>query len=919
VAESFLPPVIVELGGEDTGAVKAIESLITALGRVPEAARVAADAMKLVQDAAVAMGDGIQSPLDAAKTSIRSLASALRALAKTATATDDEGKTAMQQLAASAKEMGASVAESATAAKTSMSELGASFKTTAGESVTAAGETTAAAKESAAAAAASGDAAAASGAKSAEAMGETSGALMKYATGLGATAFGIFEAVKGATSFNTEMLKINTQAAVSKSKLSELGNGVLALAGQVGENPDSLAESLFHVESNFSSLGISAPKALGLVKIAAEGAQVGGANLVDVTNALTAAVASNIPGVQNMSQAMGALNAIVGSGDMTMQDLADSFGSGMVATVKGFGLSLTDVGAALATFGDNNVRGAKAGTDLRMAVQALAQPVSTAGAALKRIGASSGEFAADMRSGGLLKAMDDLTAKMKAAGIGAKEQGQIITDIFGKKAGSGINILADQMDRLRSKYPAITDGANKFGSAWQTASHSVGQEYNDLKGGLEALGIKIGTALMPALSKVLGLVRQGISWVTQHKVAVQALVAVIAGGLIAAVWGLVGALTALEINPVVLTITGIAAALIFAYTHFKAFREVVNEVAKFLGTVLVGAFHLVESVIKTVFGWFKGHSKEFSDAWSAVVHTVQALAKWFNANVIQWIRGLISDFVSWWKAHAQEISEVWGAIWTVIKTYFEAVWEGVIKPGLVILMAVWKTVWGIIKDSVMVVWDIIKGVVTTAIHYVMNVIGVVLDLITGHWSKAWHDMLHLVGQLMSDIGSTIIHVAEGFGTLLYDAGKNVIKGLINGIKSMIGGIGGAMGSVANTIRSFLPFSPAKQGPLSGSGSPDIAGAKIGEMVATGMTQSTTKVTRAGHSLAGAAKLALTGSSGSGAELGGLALTVGAGGAAGALPPIIVQVDGKTLFQILQVEALRNNRRNPTSGLVLTNR
>jgi hypothetical protein len=87
-------------------------------------------------------------------------------------------------------------------------------------------------------------------------------------------------------------------------------------------------------------MGISSQKALHLVETAAKGATTGHAKLVDVTNALTAAVASGIPGVQNMDQAMGVLNATVGVGDMKMQDLANAFGSGMVATVKGFGLNI---------------------------------------------------------------------------------------------------------------------------------------------------------------------------------------------------------------------------------------------------------------------------------------------------------------------------------------------------------------------------------------------------------------------------------------------------------------------------------------------------------------------------------------------------------------------------------------------------
>ena len=39
-----------------------------------------------------------------------------------------------------------------------------------------------------------------------------------------------------------------------------------------------------------------------------------------------------------------------------------------MAVAKSYGQTIYQVGAALATFGDNNIRGAKAATDLRMAM-----------------------------------------------------------------------------------------------------------------------------------------------------------------------------------------------------------------------------------------------------------------------------------------------------------------------------------------------------------------------------------------------------------------------------------------------------------------------------------------------------------------------------------------------------------------------
>ena len=66
---------------------------------------------------------------------------------------------------------------------------------------------------------------------------------------------------------------------------------------------------------------------------------------------------------------------------------------------------MNDVGAALATFGDNNIRGADAGTKLRMAVQAMAVPIKGGEKALKDMGMTANQMAGDMAQGGLLPAL----------------------------------------------------------------------------------------------------------------------------------------------------------------------------------------------------------------------------------------------------------------------------------------------------------------------------------------------------------------------------------------------------------------------------------------------------------------------------------------------------------------------------------
>ncbi|ONH55455.1 phage tail tape measure protein [Frankia sp. CcI49] len=323
--------------------------------------------------------------------------------------------------------------------------------------------------------------------------------------GVAGFAAAVYKGTHESNELNASLARLNTQVGVSETQIEGLKIGVLDLAGEVGADPESLAESLFHVESNFKSMGITSEKALELVEVAAKGAKIGNADLVDVTNALTAAVAANIPGVENLDEAMGALNATVGAGDMTMQDLANAFGTGMVAVVKGYGLSIHDVSAALAVFGDNNIRGAQAGTALRMTVQSLAVPARSGKAALEKLGLAQDTLAKDMQKGGLNAAITDLHERLKKAGIGAKEQGEVLTAAFGKKAGVGLAMLVDQFDRLEGKYGEIEERSDSFAESWAGTQNTTKQKIDEMKGSFDAMLISLGDATKGVQGKLAGI------------------------------------------------------------------------------------------------------------------------------------------------------------------------------------------------------------------------------------------------------------------------------------------------------------------------------------------------------------------------------------------------------------------------------
>lgn len=473
------------------------------------------------------------------------------------------------------------------------------------------------------------------------------GNLVKFGSVLGAIgivgiAVGLGLAAKSASDFQQQMRMLVTQAGASTAEMNAMSQGILNMAGSVGTAPEELAKGLYHLES----AGFRGATALNALRIAAEGAKVGNANLEDVTNALDAVLVAGVPEAHDMAGAMGELNAIVGAGDMRMQDLADAMGTGILASAKVFGLGLKDVGAALAVMGDNNIRGADAATKLRMAISLMGATTNKAADALKKVGISSTELAEKMRSGGLVAALQDLQDHLKKSGKSAVEQARILSEAFGggKSAGT-ILLLLQQLDRLKTKEGDITSGATGFAAAWQNTQQNFTFLWNAATAALEAAGIKIGTKLLPPLTdlfknvivplvpkladmassfidkatpavesfaKWIGilkpdfqkafdiisslkpyLIEVGVAWVAWNvalavtkgiemaTMAIQFVLGLIqivrsVGLATAAQWLWNIALDANPIGLVIVAIGALVAGVIYAYTHFKGFRDFVN-------------------------------------------------------------------------------------------------------------------------------------------------------------------------------------------------------------------------------------------------------------------------------------------------------------------------------------------------------
>jgi TP901 family phage tail tape measure protein len=376
-----------------------------------------------------------------------------------------------------------------------------------------------------------------------EAFGETEGRLSglgKAALAVGAifgTALvaGIVESTKAAAEFQKQVTMIQTQANQKGANLTDIGNQFLTLAPQLGVQATDLATIYYH----FASAGMDVATAMDATAQAAKLAKIGNSDYEDTAQAVVSVLSAYPQYAGNAEQATSTLNAIVGTGDMRMSQLAAAMSTGVLPAFATAKLSITDFGASLATITDNATPANEAATRLRMTVALLQHQSGPASDALASIGIKSGQLGADMvKPNGLLVAVSDLRDHLSAAfGPQALDQAnqyisimqnqgvdaanayatsvhgaaEVINEAFGGgRTSAAIETLIGEFPKFESKYPAITAGVKDYATAWEATKNTVSFQWDQLTAGLNALEIRVGQVFLPLATMVIGPINNAL-------------------------------------------------------------------------------------------------------------------------------------------------------------------------------------------------------------------------------------------------------------------------------------------------------------------------------------------------------------------------------------------------------------------------
>lgn len=386
-----------------------------------------------------------------------------------------------------------------------------------------------------------------------------------------------YESVKSYMTFQQQMEQVSTQAGIAQSRIPFLSSGVIAISKQTGVSFANVADQLYRIASAKGGLHETNQELLALTKSAALLTVLGGptTDAEQVARVFGAVSSAGAPlktggGVATPQQIAAWANAVVGSGDMRMQDLVSALGTGILVPTKAYHTSMQDIGAWLDVMSSQAMSGSKAGALIGHAESLLATPSQAAAGVEQMFGFTRGALEGDMQKYGLgytinalnhafatgLKNVPGWYSKFYGTGLKGEEtylQAEHFTPAQIQGMLGGINIktraglnMVDQLLTLmfggaKQELPVLTllqesglynaklaaiQKASSTSTFNEDVKHSLDEPANQLKillQNIKALGLTIGKDLIPPLMDFLHIVEDVGSWFSHNKWAMELL------------------------------------------------------------------------------------------------------------------------------------------------------------------------------------------------------------------------------------------------------------------------------------------------------------------------------------------------------------------------------------------------------------
>lgn len=427
-------------------------------------------------------------------------------------------------------------------------------------------------------------------------------------------------------------------------------------------------------------------------------------------------------------------------------------------------------------------------------------------AAFQQLGFDAADMAKRMQTDAKGAIMDVFRALQS---LPKDQQASVLADLFGKESIGAIAPLLTNLDALESNFKKVGDASQYAGSMeaeYQARSRTTANQLQLAKNAIVAVGIGIGSALLPAINGVLNAIIPVVSafanWAQQNQGIVQTMVALAAS--------FAGVLLA-------------ARSLLAIRAGFNMLKETarlfytVNQ----NGQIVLRGAAMASNI-------FKAGLSGLGTAFRLAATGARALALALMANpiiaIVAVIIAVVAAIIYFWNTNEQfraAIIAIWNnivafgmSLFSALAAFFTGVWNGIGAIATAVwnaIMAVATTVVSVIMNIVSAfgaffagvwngclaiaaaVWDAISSFVSAAASVIEGIISALVDYISSAWDSAVAAVQSFASSVMSAIGQAVDWAMEKWDSLVnalshpIDTAINIAQNITRTISEVTGG------------------------------------------------------------------------------------------------------------------------------------
>lgn len=654
-----------------------------------------------------------------------------------------------------------------------------------------------------------------------------------------AIAGGIAKGVAAFTDFQAQMNEVFTLLpGISEKSMGQMTTQVKNFSKEFGVLPEKTVPALYQA----ISAGVPADNVFDFLTTAQKAAKGGVTDLSTAVDGITSVVNAYGSNVVDATKASDLMFTAVKLGKTDFTQLSSSLFN-VAPAAAAIGVKFEEVTAALAVMTAQGVPTSVATTQIRSALVEMTQGTGKAAKAFTEI--SGKAFPDFIKEGGSLKDALDLMRKS------ADENGGSLLDMFGSvEAGqAALALTGDNAGKFGDAIAQMGDSAGATQTAFDRMNTGLKPVFERIKAGIQVFLIDIGEKAAPLVMKALDLMGAGFSRLSQIagpifntiKLGVAALISAFKNPDVTSD-GFVGLMEKIGVTgrAVFDTLRSIDWGAIFnqAKDFVAPLVDAIKNLAESVGTFLVASFQ----TLKQLFDDNKETLKAFGEkalevagflknTLASAVNIVAGIFD-FLANHMEAVKAiavpLIAAFATY-KTIMTGVSVVTNTVtiatkaWSIAQAALNVVMS--LNPIGLLIAAIAALVAGVIYaythfetfrnivdkigDAFQWVFNWVKDNWPTILAILAGPVGVAVLLIIKNWDTlkdAVQKVVTFVGDALEafvrffvELPGKIVNAVGDFASLLLEKGKDLIRGITNGVTSFLGNLLNTIGGIGYQV------------------------------------------------------------------------------------------------------------------------